>query len=145
MNRQINSAALDIIKRSESLRLRSYKCPAGILTIGYGHTGKDVLMGQVIDATKAQELLERDLVHFSRGVSVYLENEVTDNQFGALVSLAFNIGLGAFGKSTLLSLVNKGDREGAADQFLRWTKAGGRVLPGLVKRRALERELFLKA
>jgi lysozyme len=143
MNRQINKSGLGIIKSCEGLRLQSYKCPAGILTVGYGHTGKDVRMGMKITPEIAEQFLERDLERFCLGVSELVKVQLTDNQFSALVSFAFNVGLGNLGTSTLLKLLNQERYAEAAEQFPRWNKAGGRVLNGLVSRRQLERQLFL--
>ena len=92
---------------------------------------------------RAESLLLDDLSMFAEGVERYAKVSLTDNEFGALVSFSFNLGLGNLQKSTLLKKVNAGNMVGAAEEFLKWTKAGGKVLPGLVKRRAAERELFL--
>lgn len=139
--RRINRAGLDLIKRFEGLRLEAYVCPAGVLTIGWGHTGPDVRPEMVCTRQKADALLHKDLERFETGVAEALKVRVTDNQYAALVSLAFNIGLGAFGRSTLLRKVNEEDPT-AADEFQRWNKAKGKTLPGLTKRRAAEAALF---
>lgn len=134
---------LALIKRWESLRLKAYVCPAGVLTIGYGHTG-DVEPGHEISSHQADVILALDLERFEEGVSSLCAGlTLTQGQFDALVSLAFNIGLGALGKSTLLRKLRGGDVAGAAAQFAVWRNAGGKVLAGLVARRADERELFL--
>jgi lysozyme len=138
-----NIAGLSLIKSFEGCELAAYKCPAGVLTIGYGHTGADVKPGQVITAHRAEELLQGDLARFEQAVSKAIKVAVTPNQFGAMVSLCYNIGAGAFAKSTLVKRVNAGDTQGAADQFLAWNKAGGKVLKGLARRREAERALFL--
>lgn len=141
---RINDAGLALIKRAEGLRLDSYRCPAGVATIGYGHTGPDVRIPMTITPGQAERLLHEDLARFETGVTALLDGKpATDNQFSAMVSLAFNVGLGNLATSTLLKKHKAGDYEGAADQFLRWTRAGGQVLPGLVKRREDERELYL--
>ena len=140
--RQIGQKGLDLIKRFEGLRLRSYLCPANVWTIGYGHTG-NVSSNQVITSEQAESILRTDLRKFEQAVSDAVTVALSQNQFDALVSLAFNIGAGAFAKSTLLRLLNAGDYAGAANQFERWNQAGGRVLDGLSKRRAAERALFL--
>lgn len=132
---------LSLIKRFEGLRLKAYICPAGVPTIGYGTT-KGVRMGQTITEEEAERLLREDVAVFERGVDEAVKVPLNPNQRAALVSFAYNVGLGAFRTSTLLRLLNKGDYAGAAKQFDRWTKGGGKVLPGLVKRRAAERELF---
>ena len=138
---QISKVGLDLIKQFEGLYLNSYRCPAGIPTIGYGHTA-GVAMGQTITQQQADDYLRRDVRQFERAVSRQVTVPLTQGQFDALVSFAFNLGEGALAQSTLLRLLNAGDYAGAAAQFDRWNKAAGRVLPGLVRRRAAERALF---
>ena len=138
---QISRAGLDLIKQFEGLYLKAYRCPAGVPTIGYGHTA-GVAMGQTITQQQADDYLRRDVRQFERAVSRLVRVPLTQGQFDALVSFAFNLGEGALAQSTLLRLLNAGDYSGAAAQFDRWNKAGGRVLPGLVRRRAAERALF---
>lgn len=133
----------DIIKESEGLELRAYKCPADVWTVGWGHTGPDVYEGLVVTLGEAEVLLERDLRASESAINYSVKVMLNQNQFDALVSLVFNIGAGAFKSSTLLKLLNAGDFKGAADQFLRWNKSKGKVLGGLVTRRKKERELFL--
>ncbi len=118
--------------------MEAAKCPAGVWTIGYGHTG-DVLPGQKISEAEAEQLLERDL----RPIVAALPPGLTDNQRAALASLAFNIGLGAFGRSTLLRLVkqNPWDRR-IEGEFLRWVYAGGKRLRGLENRRREEARIY---
>jgi lysozyme len=132
-----------IVKRFEGLRLNAYVCPAGKLTIGWGHT-KTVKPGQVITEEEAEDLLFDDVTEFAVGVQKLVKVPVTQSQYDAMVSLAFNIGLGAFGGSTLLRKVNSNDFAGAAEEFPRWNRGGGKVLSGLVKRRAAERALFIQ-
>lgn len=144
MAREINAKGLALIKSFEGLRLDSYRCPAGIATIGYGHTGPDVRIPMTITEERAEELLSGDLRRFRIGVDVMLEGiPTTDDQFSAMVSLAYNIGLGAFATSTLLKRHKGKNYTGAANAFLMWVKAGGRTLPGLVRRREAERKLYL--
>lgn len=138
---QISKAGLDLIKQFEGLYLKAYRCPAGVPTIGYGHTA-GVAMGQTITQQQADDYLRRDVRQFERAVERQVSVPLTQGQFDALVSFAFNLGEGALAQSTLLRLLNAGDYAGAAAQFDRWNKAGGRVLPGLVRRRAAERALF---
>lgn len=138
---QISKAGLDLIKQFEGLYLKAYRCPAGVPTIGYGHTA-GVAMGQTITQQQADDYLRRDVRQFERAVERLVKVPLTQGQFDALVSFAFNLGEGALAQSTLLRLLNAGDYAGAAAQFDRWNKAGGRVLPGLVRRRAAERALF---
>lgn len=140
--RQIGQKGLDLIKRFEGLYLRSYKCPADVWTIGYGHTG-GVTNNQIITSEQAESILKSDLKRFELGVMNAVKVDLNQNRFDALVSLAFNIGLSAFTGSTLVRLLNKGDYAGAADQFERWNQGGGKVLQGLSTRRAAERALFL--
>jgi len=142
MSRATGQGGIDLIKRFEGLRLRSYLCPANVWTIGYGHTG-NVTSNQIITSEQAESILKSDLKRFENSVSDVVKVPLNQNQFDALVSLAFNIGSGAFAKSTLVKLLNNRDYSGAAEQFLRWNQAGGRVLDGLSKRRAAERSLFL--
>ncbi|MBE9178663.1 lysozyme [Oculatella sp. LEGE 06141] len=142
-SRQINQAGLSLIKEFEGCRLAAYKCPAGVPTIGYGST-KGVKMGMTITQTEAEALLRADLERFERAVERLVNVKLTGNQFAALVSFAFNVGVGALERSTLLRLLNQKQYQSAADQFRAWNKAGGRILPGLVRRRNAERELFLK-
>ena len=138
----IGRLGLNLIKVFEGLSLSAYRCPAGVLTIGYGHTG-DVYEDQVIDMDEAELLLQQDLEKFEDAVVDVVNVPINQNQFDALVSFTYNIGIGAFRKSTLLNLLNEEKYAEAAEQFLRWTKAGGVVLPGLVRRRIEERKLFL--
>lgn len=132
---------LDLIKSFEGLRLSAYKCPAGVWTIGYGTTA-GVKEGQVITKERADELLRDDVKRFEDQVLRLVKVPLTQGQLDALVSFTYNLGAANLGNSTLLRLLNAGDYKGAAAQFDRWTKAGGKELPGLVKRRAAERALF---
>lgn len=132
----------ELIKSFEGLELEAYLCPADIWTIGYGHTG-NVKEGDSITKAEADELLDKDLQTFRNGVRRLVKVPLNENQFGALVSFAYNLGLGSLQNSTLLKLLNAGDYDGAADQFLRWNKSKGKVLTGLVRRREAERAVFL--
>ena len=136
--RKINKSGLNLIKKYEGCRLTSYICPAGVLTIGYGHTGKDVKPNQTISKKKAINILKKDLTRFERHVQSYnYIYEWTDNEFSALVSFAFNIGnidqLTAYGTRT---------RSQIRSAMLKYVKANGKTLPGLVKRRKAELKLF---
>ena len=136
--RRINKSGLNLIKKYEGCRLTSYICPAGVLTIGYGHTGKDVKPNQTITKKKAINLLKKDLARFERHVQSYnYIYEWTDNEFSALVSFAFNIGnidqLTAYGTRT---------RSQIRSAMLKYVKANGKTLQGLVKRRKAELKLF---
>lgn len=141
MTPKINAGGLDIIKRFEGLKLKAYKCPAGVWTIGWGHTG-DVKPGATITAHQAEAILDADLDRFELGVDK-LAPGLPSNQFSALVSFSFNVGLEALAKSTLLKKLKSGGPLAAAPEFAKWVRAGGKVLPGLVKRREAERQLFL--
>jgi len=144
-HRTIGQAGLTLIKEFEGLRLEKYKDAVGKWTIGYGHL---VLPSERIDRpiteSEAEDLLQSDLRKFEGGVIQYVVVSMNQNQFDALVSFAFNLGLSNLRGSTLLRLLNQGKYAEAAEQFLRWNKAGGAILPGLTRRRAAERELFLK-
>ena len=138
----LSMRGLALIKAHEGLRTRAYLCPAGKWTIGHGSTGPRVRAGLVITPAEAEAMLREDLRRFEAAVRAHAL-PASQNQYDALVSLAFNIGVGAFARSTLLRLHRAGEHEGAADQFLRWDRAGGKVLAGLVRRRAAERALYL--
>lgn len=137
----VPAAALDLIKQYEGCALLAYRCPAGRWTIGYGHT-TGVREGDVITQAQAEQWLAEDVALFARGVERMVKVPLTPGQFGALVSLAMNIGLGALASSTLLRTLNAGDVAGARAEFARWVNAGGKRLEGLVRRRAAEAELF---
>lgn len=139
--RVVNDAGRAIIMAHEGLRLEAYRCPAGVLTIGYGHTG-DVKAGDRVTAHQAEVILEFDLRRFEAAIED-LCPWASSNEFSALVSFVFNVGIEAFKKSTMLKLFKEKRPVAAAAQFARWTHAGGKVLPGLVKRRAAEAKLFL--
>jgi len=139
-----NHAGKSIIKSFEGLRLQAYRCPAGIWTIGYGDT-HNVTPGMVITEQEADERLDARLLEFEEAVSGMAPPFITENQFSALVSFAYNVGASALAGSTMLQKLNAGDIEGAAREFPRWNKSGGRVLNGLTRRRNAEKELFLTA
>ncbi len=143
MGYKTNNSGVDLIRQFEGCELHAYTCPAGRLTVGYGHTGPDVTANLTITPQRAVELLYGDLARFEKAVAASLKVKVTDNQFSALVALAYNIGPTALAKSTLLKRLNAGKTQEAADQFLVWTKAAGKTLAGLVRRREAERALFL--
>ncbi len=116
----------------------------GTLTIGYGHTGPDVRPSQTITQQQAEELLRRDLSKFERGVARLINVPLKQNQFDALVSFAFNVGLGNFEKSTLLKKLNAGNYDAVPGELSKWTKSKGKVMTGLVNRRAAEAGLWAK-
>lgn len=127
----------------EGLRLNAYRDPVGIPTIGYGHTGPDVHMGQVITEAQADALLANDLHKFETVVGGLAGPNTTEGQFDALVSFSFNLGGAALKSSTLLKRHLAGRYREAADEFLKWNHAGGVELAGLTKRRKGERERYL--
>ncbi len=142
----ISGLALPIIKACEGCRLKAYPDPGTgdrPYTIGYGHTGKDVFLGLTISQERAEELLIGDLELTIRGIRGMLKVSIPDNQVAALASFAYNVGLGNLLKSKLLRLINAQDFKSASNEFDRWTRSGGKVLAGLVKRRRSEKELFL--
>lgn len=148
---QTSSAGRAAIKQREGVVLTAYLDSVGILTIGVGHTSAaglpKVTPGMKITAREADEILSRDLAVFEKAVNAAVRVPLNQNEFDALVSLAFNIGAGAFAKSTLVKRLNAGDRKGAADAFLMWNKGtvkGKKVeIKGLTNRRAAERKQFL--
>ncbi len=165
--RDVNQATIDLVKSFEGIpdgdpstvNVDPYLDPVNIWTIGWGHAIRyqnRFLKGEPdramvkslypggIAMNQAEALLHGDLVNAGRDVSAVVAVELNDNQFGALTSFAFNLGVGNLSSSTLLKKLNLRDYAGAADEFPRWVRAGGVVLPGLVKRRAAERDLFLK-
>lgn len=151
MTNILNQATVDLIKSFEGWRAKAYPDPGTggePITIGYGHTTAagppSVHLGMTITQALGETILRNDLKKTCATVAGAVKKPITDNQFGALVSLAFNIGAGNFLKSTLLKKVNAGDFAGATLQFAVWNKAAGKVMPGLTKRRAAEAALFAK-
>ncbi|UGA40291.1 lysozyme [Chromobacterium haemolyticum] len=141
----ISANGIKLIQQFEGLRLKAYQDAVGVWTIGYGHTGPDVTPGLVITQAQADALLARDLSRFETGVTRLAQVPLNQNQFDALVSFSYNLGLGSLQNSTLLRLLNQRDYAGAAAQFPRWNKAGGKVLLAcLTRRRAAEQALFLQ-
>lgn len=137
-----------IIKQYEGFRAKPYLCPAKIPTIGYGATyytdGRKVTLKDApISEADADKLLDKMLGKYEDAVNRYVQVPINQNQFDALVSFCYNLGQENLRNSTLLKKVNSKDYKGAADQFLRWNRAGGKVLAGLTKRRTDERKLFL--
>ena len=140
---QTSENGFALIQKYEGLRLATYVCPGGKLTIGYGHTGPDVTTGKKIDEDEANALLVKDVQRFERAVNGLVTVPMTQGMFDALISFSFNLGVGSLKSSTLLKKLNAGNLTGAADEFLKWNKAGGKVLAGLSARRESERERFL--
>jgi lysozyme len=143
-------SAFNIIKKFEGLELSSYPDTGGIWTIGFGSTinkdtGQAIKQGDKIDLATAERWLKQDIAEREKKIKALVKVPINDNQLAAITSLAYNIGTGAFGSSTLLRLLNSGtDKKLVADQFLRWNKVQGKEVKGLTNRRILERELFLK-
>ena len=131
------------LERWEGLRLKAYRDVGGIWTIGYGHTGPDVYAGKTITVEQAADLALVDIEEASDAVNRGVKVPITQNQFDALVSLTYNIGVGAFARSTCLRRLNQRDFDGAAEALTWWNKVKGRVVDGLVNRRNAEKELFL--
>lgn len=144
---KISKLGLNLVRHFEGMYLRGYKCPANVWTIGYGHTGlvdgKPIHGNMIITEEKAIELLQQDMAVFENAVKDSVKVPLTQNQFDALVSFAFNVGAGALRKSTLLRLLNQGKYEEVPSQLLRWNKGGGKVLAGLTRRRKSEAHLFV--
>ena len=135
------------IRKFEGLRLEAYKCPAGVWTIGYGSTffenGSKVQNGDKITLDRADRLLFDIVMKFEISVRGLVKSKINDNQLGALTSFAFNVGVTNFRKSTLLKKVNANPSDATIrNEFMRWTKAGGKVLKGLVTRREAEANLY---
>lgn len=137
-----SQACVDLVKEFEGFRSEAYLCPAGVWTVGYGTT-ENVHPGDVVNRQEAEELLMNDLIEASRAVDDLVDVPINQQQFDALTSLIYNIGREAFRNSTLLRLLNggKGVHE-VGTQFLRWVRGGGKVLPGLIRRREAEKVLF---
>lgn len=146
----VNDLTIELIKKSEALRLEAYKCSAGVWTIGYGNTeyknGKKVKQGDKITKKQAEEEFKYDIERYEKELRPLITVKVTENEFGAILSLAYNLkdGINKIKNSTLLRLLNSNARkEDVANQFDRWVYAEGKKLDGLVKRRAKEKALFL--
>lgn len=140
-----SQTGINLIKEFEGVELHAYKPVSTEVhyTIGYGSYGSHVTKDMVISKEEAEELLKKDLVRFEEAVTSYVTVSINQNQFDALVSFAFNLGQGSLQRSTLLKLLNNNDHEGASNEFWKWRKAGGKVLQGLVRRRAAEKDLFI--
>lgn len=147
---KISNSGLNQIKKHEGLRLKAYLDQVGVPTIGYGNTfyenGDKVKMGEVISMERAESLLRFTVDKiFSSGVAKYLTKEINQSQFDALVSFAYNVGVEAFRTSTMLKKININPCDPTIrDEFMRWNKAGGRVLKGLTNRRKEEADLYFQ-
>ena len=146
--RHINERGIQIIKSFEGISLKPYLCPANVWTVGYGATrsstgGPIDLDMEPISETEAEALLLHDLGSSEGWVSRLIKTALTENQYSALTSFTFNVGAGALQRSTLRMKLNRGEYQGAADEFPKWRIAGSRILAGVVRRRAAGRALFL--
>ena len=145
---RVNQAALDLIKQFEGFRSETYRDIAGVLTIGYGTTaaagvGIVPVPGMTITKAEAEWYLQKAVDKFAAQIANHITASINENEFGAFVSLAYNIGPTAFRKSSALRYFNAGDKTRAANNIRLFNKAGGKVLKGLVRRREAERTLFL--
>ncbi|HGL6529817.1 TPA: lysozyme [Enterobacter roggenkampii] len=144
---QTSDKGIALIKQFEGCKLTAYQDSVGVWTIGYGWTkpvdGKPIRAGMTINQETAERLLKTGLVSYESDVSRLVKVGLTQGQFDALASFTYNLGARSLSTSTLLRKLNTGDYAGAADEFLRWNKAGGKVLNGLTRRREAERALFL--
>lgn len=137
----ISAQGIELIKKFEGLRLEAYQCSAGVWTIGYGTTS-NIREGMKITRSQAEEYLVRDLLAFEQSINARVKVPLKQYQFDALICFVYNVGVGAFSKSSLLKLLNAGNYEAVPAQLMRWTKAGGKELVGLVKRRRAEAALW---
>jgi len=132
----------NLLKKFEGCKLKAYRCPANVCTIGYGHTSSagapEVVDGMIITQADADEILRRDLIKYERSVQDLVKVELTQNQFDVLVDFAYNAGVGNLKSSTMLKKINAGDLDAVPAELMKWTKGGGKVLPGLVRRRQAE-------
>ena len=140
---KISDRGVSLIKRWEGFRADAYLCPAKVWTIGYGHTAT-ANRGQCITKERAEELLKEDVARYEDAVRLLVRVPLNQNQFDALVSFTFNLGIGALRQSTLLKKLNKGQYVSAAYELDRWVYAKGKKLPGLVSRRLEEKKLFFE-
>lgn len=146
MKKKTSAKGKSIIKEFEGFRAIAYLCQAGVWTVGYGTTrigGKPVAENTKITTEEAELFLEQDLKVFEDAVNQKVVGELNQNEFDALVSFVYNVGVGNFTKSTLLKRLNGFKKTEAADEFLKWNKAKGKVSNGLTRRREAERKLFL--
>ena len=155
---KVSKEAIEGIKKDEGVRTKPYRCPALLWTVGVGHVidqnhirvkfddRKNLPIpdgwDRVLSMAEVDAILAADLATFERGVLRLCPSGLTQGRFDALVSFSFNVGLGNLQRSTIRMKHNRGDFEGAAEGFMAWTKAGGKELPGLVKRRKHERALY---
>ena len=146
---KVNAEGYALIKRFEGCRLKAYKCPANVWTIGFGNTfyedGTKVKEGDVITQQRADELAKFIIDQFAVSIAPFIQKTLTENQFSACVSLAYNIGTGGFKKSSVFKKLNVNPNDATiAESFRLWNKGGGKILAGLVKRREAEIQLYFK-
>jgi lysozyme len=155
----VSAQAVEMVKHHEGVRFKPYRCPAKLWTIGVGHVmypeqgklkveDRDSFLlrredNRQFTKDEVDGILRFDLARFERGVAQFCPVPLTQGMFDSLVSFSFNVGLGTLQRSTLRQKLLRGDKAGAAEEFLKYTKGGGKVLPGLVKRRQDEQALFL--
>ena len=148
MTRQISPHGLEKLKQWEGLKTKAYKDAGGVWTIGYGHTATagdpKPQAGMVITAAKAESILLKDLTQYEAAVESLVKVKLNDNQFAALVSFVYNIPLASFKKSTLLKKLNAGNYDAVPSELMKWTKAGGKKIQGLVNRRQAEGYLWME-
>jgi lysozyme len=146
---KVNAEGYALIKKFEGCRLKAYKCPANVWTIGYGNTfyenGDKVKEGDVITQQRAEELAKFIIDQFAVSLSPFIKQPLTENQFSACVSLAYNIGTSGFKRSSVFKKLNINPNDATiSDSFRLWNKGGGKVLKGLVTRREAEIQLYFK-
>ena len=144
---EVNKAGKDLIKRFEGCKLKAYKCPAGLWTISWGLTfypdGTKVKEGDVITQQQAEDYFNAIVDDFAKKVDALIKSNVSENNFSALVSFAYNVGMGNFQRSTLLRKVNANPKDPSIRaEFMKWTRANDKVLNGLVRRREAEAKLY---
>jgi lysozyme len=138
-----SAACFALIRKSEGLRLKAYRDPVGVLTVGYGHTGPDVTEDKKITVDEAEFMLQTDATHACDSVLKLTDGNVSQGQLDALTDFVFNLGSAKLAGSTLLHKHKAGNYAGAAAEFGRWIYAGGKICAGLIKRRACEAHLYL--
>jgi len=144
---KVNQAGIDLVKAFEGCKLTAYLCPAKIPTIGFGATfyqdGTKVKLGDKITQAQADELLKHHLDTFAERIITYFKKPLNDNQFSAVLSFSYNLGTGALKSSNLLKKINANPADQTIrEEFLKWKYAGGKILPGLERRRIAESKLY---
>jgi len=142
MHRFTSSSGIELIKQFEGFKPHPYVCSGGYLTIGYGHKLLPSDQYKIITEEKAHQILEYDLRRTERAVIKYIDAQLNDDQFAALVSFTFNLGPAALQRSSLRQKINYGQYNECSKEFLKWVYAGGKRVTGLVQRRKVEMDLF---